>query len=364
MAKHKQNTKKSENTNSYLELSHLAIVVVLLAIYLAAGWSLVRHIYTTNTVKMGSVGTSQDFLGNDYRNSLDLRIAKKATYPSSEIKTVSFVKTVSGIKYYNVNYQVMADGLSEYALMSMPATPAPVGGYPVVILCHAYIYPAKYKTDVGYLADMKFYSQHGFVVIKPDFRGQGLSKSQGVADGANYSMVYNTDVMSLISAIKQTSYLDKNAINLWGHSMGAYIAFRASVLSPDVKSVILLAGPVSSFSKMYSGYKAPSDISNPIAARVKSEALIRYGTPKTNPDFWAYASPFNYLNSSKAYYQIHVGTKDVVVPPKFSADLDKQLSKIGANHQYFVYQGAKHNLLNVRTQIWDRSLKVLAGASN
>jgi uncharacterized protein len=244
-------------------------------------------------------------------------------------------------------------------LMTLPAGPAPEDGFPVLILCHGYYNPLYYPTEKAYLGDMEHYSQAGYAVIKPDFRGQGLSLAEGSAEGAYYSMGYNTDVMSLIAAIKQTNYLNKNKISIWGHSMGAYIALRAAVLSPDIRNVILLSGPVGNVQDMFSSYIAISDTNNAVAASIRAKQLARHGTPISDPSYWNNTSPLNFLDKTKAFIQINVGTADELVPPRFSADLDNTLNRVHKDHEYFVYDGAGHGLLSYRGLIWQRSLASL-----
>jgi len=241
-------------------------------------------------------------------------------------------------------------------LLMLPNTPKPTNGYPVIILCHGYINPDEYLTAEGYLSDMAFYASHGFAVVKPDFRGQGLSSGQGLPEGAYYSMAYNTDVMSLISALKQTSYIDKTKINIWGHSMGAYIALRASVISKDIKNTILLSGPVGSFEQTYLSYVPPSDENNPEALRVRNQVFAKYGTPADDQSFWKNASPTNFLNDTNSRIQIHVGALDSVVPPQLSADLNDDLNNLHINHEYYLYQDGRHGLMLQRSLIWARSL--------
>lgn len=321
---------------------------------------MVTKYYRTSSATGVNLASGQTFAGKDYRNSLDLRVAKKANYPSDKLVSDQELGTFNGVKRYVVKFSVAADNLEEYGLMSLPAADPPPGGYPVILLLHAYTFPSEYNTENSYLADMDFYSQHGFAVIKPDFRGHGLSANIGQPEGANYSMAYTTDLMSLIKSVKLTSYLNPTAINLWGHSMGAHLALRATVLSNDVKTAILLAGPVSDYTTMYESYIAPSDVGNPVAAGIKAKELIKYGTPQTNPSYWYYASPINYLKDSHTYFQIHVGSEDQVVPASFSADLDKRLSSLHKPHGYFVYEGGDHDLGAFRETIWQETLPVLA----
>ncbi len=353
---------KKKKKNSFFQKQVTAgpplLMITILAIYLAVGWFLVMHVYRRD-VGDSTISFSQNFSDQDSYHSLDLREAAKVTYQSPAISTVKYLANANGISRQIISFKVPEDNLTEYGLMSLPTTPMPAIGYPLVILCHAYYNPANYKTEKGYNSDMDFYTKHGFAVIKPDYRGQGLSRKQGQPESAYYSMAYNIDIMSLISAAKATAYLNKNAINLWGHSMGAYIALRATVISPDVKSVVLLSGPVGRFDEMYKDYSAPSDRANFVAAKIRTAMLIRHGTPLTNTSYWGHVSPINFISSSNARFQIHVGTADKVVPPKFSAELDQALTNLGKIHQYYVYDKANHSLAKQRSQIWDRSLEVL-----
>lgn len=291
--------------------------------------------------------------------SLDLRTALKSNYPSDPITIVRNYGQADGVTTKSFSFKVKDAGLTEYGLIMQPAGDVPKKGFPTVILCHGYESPGDYSTTKNYLQDMQFYAEHGFAVFKPDYRGQGLSLYSGQPDSAYYSMAYNTDVMSLITALKKTDFVDKNNINLWGHSMGAYIALRASVLSPDIKNVILLSGPVDSLSKMYLTYIPPSDVNNLQALKTRNDTFAKYGTPADNTPFWKFSSPINLLGHLKARIQIHVGLLDQTVPPEFSADLDLALSTQHIKHEYYTYQYGDHSLSAQRETIWARSLQDL-----
>lgn len=335
------------------------LTVVVLAIYLAVIWFLVTKAYQTQPLQTGRFVTGQTYVGENYAGSLDLRIVSKAVYSSSPITKVQDLNTTDGVTQSTVNFQVPTDHLTEYALMSRPASAMPAGGYPVIILCHGYYNPSQYQTTSGYINDMHFYARHGFVVIKPDFRGQGLSKHQGRPEGTYYSMAYNTDLMSLIAAVKKTDYLDKSNISLWGHSMGAYIALRAAVLSPDIKRLILLSTPVGYAGDKFKSFLPGSDKDNPVALRLRGGLLLKYGSPAVDPNFWNTTTPLNFLDRLSAQVQIHVGSADIVVPPQFSAELDSALGSVHKVHQYYVYPNGTHGLLPQRQLIWSRSLAAL-----
>ncbi|MBX4197171.1 alpha/beta fold hydrolase [Candidatus Saccharibacteria bacterium] len=354
-SKFSQKTQKRAKAKSRAKLSWLLACAGLAVCVLAVGF-MVRATTQSIAKEHGQLDEAQTSSGEILHASLDLRLAKKASYPSSTITLVKNLDSGDGLKRQIISFKVPDDKLTEYALLYLPDKPKPVTGWPVIILCHGYISPSLYDTTEGYTGDMEFYAQNGFAVIKPDFRGQGLSTGQGEATSAYYSMAYNTDVMSLISALKQTNYLDQNDINLWGHSMGAYIALRASVISNDIKNAILLSGPIGSLKQIYLSYVPPSDENNPAALQVRQAAFSKYGTPGEDTKFWQNASPTTFLNTSAVNFQIHVGLLDPLVPIQLSADLDDDLSALHHTHEYYTYADGGHSLLAPRQLIWSRSL--------
>ena len=329
-------------------------LVALLAASISFGVYKFRHQH----IEAGQFRVSDTFLGENLFDSLDLKVADKAAYPSQPVQLTADLGTEDGVSLRHFSFTVKDDKLTEYGLVTIPSTPQPVSGYPAIILLHGFSSPRDYNTDTFYLTDMEFYSQHGFIVFKPDLRGQGLSVASGHSNSAFYSMDYNTDVMSLISALKQSSIVDKNSLSIWGHSMGAYIGLRAAVLSPDIKNLILLSAPDDSLAKMYATYVPTSDSRDPYALETRNEVFSKYHTPN-HDQFWRDASPINLLTRIKARIQIHVGLDDHTVPPEFSADLDSSLTKDHIDHQYFTYPDGSHSLIPQRDLIWSRSLQLL-----
>lgn len=330
-------------------------------VILSISWLFYAHSYKKTAPQKGILAEDQQFPISPegaYKN-LDLKIASKYHFPGQSLELYQTLGRTDKVNVSVVRFRVIPDNLTEYALMTEPLTPKPANGYPVIILCHGYTNPNRYSTESYYLGDMETYSNAGFLVIKPDFRGQGLSRHVGEAEGAYYSMAYNTDLMSLIADIKKTNDLDSSNISLWGHSLGAYIALRTAVMSPDIKNLILLSGPVGYVDDMYRSFVPISDRNNPEAETIKQAVLLRYGTPLSNPKFWNATSPLSYLGQLKAKVQIYVGSLDRTVPPHFSADLDKALAKAGKKHQLFVFPGGNHGLLIERPQIYQSSLQLL-----
>lgn len=340
--------KKNKSKKLILIIAGLAVFVVALVEHKLLVHGVVDE-RLTDTAKLVEVKNSAG--GDKY--SLNLDLARQATYYSPPFSITKLLPRVGGITPREISFK--SEGLKEYGLMTEPTSPMPINGYPVIILLHGFVPPQKFNTDgAAYLSDMIYYSQHGYVVIRPDLRGNG--KSEGIPEGAYYSMAYNVDIMSLISSVQQTAYLNKSDITLWGHSMGGYLALRAAVLSPDIKRVVILSGSVGTPIDMFTMYFAPSDELNPIALKVRSDVLAKHGSPLSNPQFWEATSPLNYLSKTNAEFQIHVGSNDRVVPPEFSADLSRALEAAHRKYQYYIYAGADHGLGSQRELVRSRSI--------
>lgn len=353
--KYKHKNKKTKKSNKKLILVITGIAVF--TITLVEHRLLVHGVVDERLADTANIVDVKNTYGGD-KYSLDIELARQATYFSPPFTVTKSLPKVGGIIPKEISFR--SEGLKEYGIMTEPATPMPLKGYPVMIILHGFVKPEKFNTDgASYLADMLYYSQHGYVAIRPDLRGNG--KSEGIPEGAYYSMAYNIDILSLISSIQQTSYLDKNNLNLWGHSMGGYLALRAAVMSPIINRVIILSGSVGTSVDMFTMYLAPSDELNPIALKIRDDVLNKNGTPLNNPKFWFTTSPLNYLSKTHAEIQIHVGTDDRVVPPEFSADLNRALIAADIPHQYFVYPGANHGLGPERGLIHSRSIANYSG---
>lgn len=352
--------KRNKKTRSALARLEILLALLVSVLLIGIGVVFVKLDFNHGKPRSGEFVSGRADSVAAYRN-LDLAVAATANYTGYAVNDSKDLGVISGVDERIFHFSVSKDRLTESGLLTLPTAAPPKNGYPVLILCHGYANPLYYSTEKAYLGDMEFYSRNGFAVFKPDFRGQGLSISAGRATGAYYSMDYNTDVLSLIADIKQTKGFNKDDINLWGHSMGAYVALRASVLSPDIKRTILLSGPVGTVQDMFTSYVAISDTNNAAAAAVRAAQLQAHGTPVTDPVYWDKTSPLTYLADSQSFYQIHVGTDDKIVPPKFSADLDRALTNLHKSHEYFVYPGGNHSLGSERPQIYSRSLARLDG---
>jgi dipeptidyl aminopeptidase/acylaminoacyl peptidase len=282
---------------------------------------------------------------------LTIPAMRERTYPASVLTFVRSDGDQGGFVSSIVSYQ--SDGLTEYALLSVPDGVKPSKGWPVIVLNHGYINPATYRTDdASYAEFIAAFARAGYMVVKPDYRGHGMS--EGVADGGHLSPVYAYDVLNLISTLAADPRVDSARIGLFGHSMGGHEALRVMVVSSQIKAAVFMAGVVGSFYDFFYNWPQrhePPDL--PASMRKAGNAVIAvHGTPISNPSFWDAASAINYVSATTAAVQIDQDVDDSVVPKTFADHLEAALMAAGKDVEYRTYPGDDHQfVLNRQTAL-------------
>ncbi len=289
---------------------------------------------------------------------LTIAAMRRRTYPASTLTPVRSDGDQGG--YVNSVVSFQSDGLTEYALMSVPDSRRPAAGWPVVIVNHGYIDPATYRTDdASYAQFIAAFARAGYLVLKPDYRGHG--QSQGVAEGAHLSPVYAYDLLNLISTVAADPRMDPARVGLYGHSMGAHEVLRAMVVSKQIRAVVVMAGVVGSMDDLFYNWPAPPVPVHPppVQSQVEAGAVDTHGNPRDNPGFWDSASAINYVSSTTAAVQIDQDVADSTVPRLFADHLDTALTAAGKTVEYDLYPGDDHQFIRNRAAILARALAFL-----
>lgn len=237
----------------------------------------------------------------------------------------------------------------------------------MILFNHGYIPPNQYLTEGSYASFVDAFASSGYIVFKPDYRGNG--NSQGHPVQIYVSADYLTDSMNALISIKLYKDSNPQKIGVFGHSMGGNITLHELVISKDFKAAELMSGVVGDESNILSWWQqrfnAKSIVGNDLDTYYLAQQLVASnGTPKTNPNYWNAIDPTKYLNDINTPVQIQVGTADTVVPPSFSSSLRDELQTSGKTVDYHEYIGADHNLapdtstaLTVAVAFFDKYLK-------
>jgi uncharacterized protein len=279
-------------------------------------------------------------------NPLTIQAMRSRDYPGSNIVIEQTLSPASNYNRYIASYK--SDGLKIYALLLIPKGVKPDRGWPVIVLNHGYITPEKYTPDGNYIPYADAFAKNGYIVFKPNYRGNG--KSEGIPTSTYYSPDYVVDDLNAIASIKKYFAVDPTRIGVWGHSMGGNITLRDLVIdTTDIKAAVIWGGVVGSYTDIMYNWENKvtyKPVAEDLMLRNKNKDILisLYGTPIKNPDFWNSCDPTYFLNDVSAPVQIDVGLADNQVPPVFSEVLYDELKVIGKKVEYYTYPGSNHDI--------------------
>jgi dipeptidyl aminopeptidase/acylaminoacyl peptidase len=291
-------------------------------------------------------------------NPLSIQSMRERSYPGSDITIEQVLSPESSYSRYITSYE--SDGLKIYALLLVPKSKAPPGGYPVIILNHGYIIPELYTPEGNYVAHMDAFAKAGYVVFKPNFRGYG--KSEGAPGNPYFMPDYTIDDLNAISSIKKLKEVNPEKIGVWGHSMGGAITLRDLVIdTKDIKAAAIWSGVVGDFNDLIFNWQNSVSYqpnAEDLALRNKNLNILLglYGTPQENPDAWDQMDPTHFVSDIKAPVQLSVGLGDTQVPPVFSEELYVKLKDAGKIAELYEYPGANHDINQSFTEAMERTI--------
>jgi uncharacterized membrane protein/pimeloyl-ACP methyl ester carboxylesterase len=267
------------------------------------------------------------------------------SYQKSDISVESNVSTNGNFKSYIISFT--ADGLKEYALMNIPNSAEPASGFPVVVIDHGYLQPNQYSTTGSYESEADYFANQGFLVLKPDYRGNGNSE---VTDPALMRFAYPVDVLTLLSSLGNIPQANIHQVFLWSHSMGGEVTLEVleviknkPTLTSDIKGAVFWA-PVTDPVKWFSTSNLPNLPEAKITPYPYTQTFQILGTPENNPQLWQSLSPLNYLKNINVPILLQHGESDTTVPYSWSVELNSDLIKLNKKIQFISYQNDTHNL--------------------
>lgn len=305
-------------------------------------------VYWKTSINSKNSGTQENNLGGpgNLLYPLSIEAMRSREYPGSDTVIEQTLSPGGNYKKYIASYK--SDGLKIYGLLTVPdGAPPDAGGWPVIIFNHGYIAPEQYQTTERYVSYVDAFAKNGYIVFKPDYRGNG--NSEGRPEGAYYSPAYATDVLNAVSSLKRYKDADGERIGMWGHSLGGNITLRDMVINTkDIKAAVIWGGVVGSYYDLMNNWHRRTTFQPSERERFRSgyrESLIAtYGSPDTNPGFWQSIDPTYHLSDISTPIQLHTGGNDEVVPVEFSVSLKDKLEKLGKVVEYYNYPGGDHNI--------------------
>lgn len=277
--------------------------------------------------------------------SIAIPVLQQQHYSASSFTTIRSIPVQGNFTSTVVSFQV--GNLTEYALINTPSTPMPKGGYPVIILAHGYIVPSAYNTVTSYESVDHYFAEQGYLVVKPDYRGNG--NSDGVHDPLQ-RFNYPEDVMTALVSLRNIPHADTHNVYLWGHSMGGEVTLtvleilgKQPDIGKDVRAAVLWA-PVTDPAKWFSPEnlrRIPEALLTPFPYQKTFQIL---GEPSDNSPTWQSINPLKFLSSISVPVQLNHGTGDTTVPYSWSVELAQDMQSVHKQIDFISYPGADHNL--------------------
>lgn len=229
--------------------------------------------------------------------------------------------TACSLGYRSEGLKLVSDGLDVNNLVYLPDRLVPGVKYPAVVLCHGGYRGVEFQTK-GWAREL---AREGFVVVLPQFRGQGGSKGRfefaaGEVDDAEAALGY----------VEGMPYVEKDRVGLVGYSIGGLVALRLAERRPELKALVLISAisdPVAFFEAIWAG--KPPDARRP--AGWKKDALAR--------------SPLGGISTINASVLILHGESDGTVDPGQSRRLYQLLKSAGKQAELRLYPGINHEIM-------------------
>lgn len=292
---------------------------------------------------------------------LSIVAMRQGNYPGSDITIEKTLPDGSNYHQYLASY--LSEGLKIFALLTVPMGDKPAGGWPVILFNHGYIAPQTYETypTVGqYATYYPVFSKAGYIVFKPDYRGNG--QSEGQATSTYYSPDYTIDDLNALASIKRYQSANANKIGIWAHSMGGNITLRDLVVRPnDIQVAVIWGGVVGSYDDLINNWQRRVHFVPPaqdlaLRNKFRENLIATYGQPKSNPTFWNAIDPTYFTQDITAPVQLNVGGNDEEVPVDFSQKLYAKMQSENKSVEIYVYPGANHNIAQGFNLAMQRSL--------
>ncbi|MDL2344359.1 prolyl oligopeptidase family serine peptidase [Deinococcus sp. MIMF12] len=266
------------------------------------------------------------------RQPISIQALREREYPGSALTVVQTLPP--GVNYSRQVVSYRSDGLTIYALLTVPGGTPPEGGWPAIVFNHGYIPPDVYRTTERYVAYQDAFARAGFVTFKSDYRGHG--DSGGEATGGYNDPGYTVDVLNAAASLKRDGRVNRGRIGLWGHSMGGQLSLRAMLVDRELRAASLWAGVVAGYDVLATDWGR---------GRGRGPGEGRPALDSLNRRYLRALSPNAYLEDLNGRpLQLHHGTADEDVPYSFQQALAGDLRGAGQGFTAYRYEGDDHNL--------------------
>ncbi len=224
------------------------------------------------------------------------------------------------------------DGQFERLDVYTPDTPAPAGGYPVMVTIHGGGWRSLDKGAFG-LRYANAFTQAGYVVVAPNY--------VLAAPGKPTWPLNFEDVQSAVRWVRSqagTMDFNPNEIVAEGESAGANLAALLGVYSPQTTG----GGEVSSAVDAVIAVSTPTDLTTLYHEKAyagSAAAEFLGGSPQRVPANYIAASPIDHVAPGDPPTLLIQGRQDSVIPVSQSEEMQATLTAAGVSNELLLVHG-------------------------
>lgn len=323
-------------------ISSTIFVVLLVGFW---GFLIGRNLYLA---KVDDLQTKKD-VKKPYLKYSILEMSKNPL-PEGEIKIIKELEKANDYTSYLFEFEFNPEIDTSLTKKTTGIINIPAGKetYPLVIMLRGFVDQKIYTSGMGTKNSASFFAANGLITVAPDFLGYATSDPEAQNIFEARFQTYVTAV-SLTKSLHKIEKWNKKDVFIWGHSNGGQIALTTLEITGAGYPTVLWA-PVSKpfpYSVLYY-----TDESEDKGKLIRSE-LAKF-EDVYDTDFFSLDCCMTNIN---APIQIHQGTADDAVPKEWSDILTSKLEGLDKKVDYFVYQGADHNLQPSWNQALSRSFE-------
>lgn len=331
------------------------IIFPLAAIMFIAGWFSYAYVHKVSPEE--AVQGAKTAITKPYEK-FSIDNLQKATFTPGIFKIEKELGSEKEYTSYLFSYTFNPEVITETTKTTTGQINIPKGEgpFPIVLMFRGYVDQTVYSTGTGTRPAAKYFAEHGFITIAPDFLGYGGSDREAGNIFETRFQTYTTAI-SLLKAIEQfksnaelvkvnseitnsrlltTHLLNYSSIDLWAHSNGGQIALTTLAVTGASHPTVLWAPASKPFPYVVLYFTDESDDGGKFIRRELAKFEETYDVDK-----YSYV---NYLDNIKAPIQLHQGSADAAVPIAWNNELNAKLKSKEKDVTYFTYPGADHNL--------------------
>jgi len=327
-------------------ISIIVLAAGLLFLFLRSQDSRILNILNENA-GFKEAEESQGMADKLMSDAISIPAFSQKEFNGNDFKVGQVLEDNSSYTRYYITYK--SGQLTISGIMNVPKGQGP---FPVLFLNHGYISPEIYTNGRGLKREQDYLARNGYIIIHSDYRNHAGSDREDDPGRPDLRFGYAEDVINGIEALKKSelAYADTEKIGMLGHSMGGGVAEIIAVAKSDLVDAIVLFAPVSADQKDSYEKWTKNDPE-------RDEITIgRFGSPESNPKFWAEASPINYFDKVETPVIFHHGTADDSCALEWSQGAAKVLEEAGKDVTLYVYPGEPHEFVDAWPKVMKRTL--------